>query len=420
MFNCDREVFATTENGTTDLNSLSTSFLPISELSRNDSDITIIFLSGNGVFSSQPTYDPWYRATVPFANLSSDGLNGTAQIYRQDEAASPLGCASQWQFCDADQTACGPMASYQDALLGALSTFKAEAADRLTWMFRSSNISPEMLLGIVRETKDHSLLSTQTLFHGSQGATLPDNQWQLEVTNWFAICQALTQQSLVKTISGQVPKSSQPVLNLDKPDTAAAKKLCQSQKIRTTKYSSFSFFGILFTYILGIVIIATSFVLEPLIKLLDNRGKNERYSSIEWTSNSTLQLQRLAHDMDGRDDWERCMDSVPTTSPGLLLCGLDLADPEHPRLLRNCSEKPTLVRPETHASDSDLMATVGKKRESKTLTTEQPCNTLDSHDNDHQEDRLPSPATLPGPDASSVATSDIEAVSPITPPTRPM
>lgn len=405
----NRELFAGTVNGTPALASMS-SFVPIPQLSRNDSDITIIFLSGNGVFSTHPTYDPWYQASTPLAQMNSTGDTGTVQVYRQNEAASPLGCASQWQFCNAYDTACGPLASFQDALSGASLAFEDDAADRLSWFINSLDIDEGTLPGMLEEAQNNALLSTQSLSSGLQGAALPDNQWQLEVTNWFAICLAYMQQTLLETVSGAGSTSS--ALTLQSPDTTAAKKLCQSQKIRTTKYSSFSFFGVLFTYILGVVVIAVSFALEPILAALHRRRKYKQYKFIEWTTDSTLQLQRLGHD-DGDGEWLGCMHNVPTTKAGLQLRGLDMTDSEHPRLVKLAcdSEKMTLV-----ASASDEPGQEEEERNVPQTASERTETNPGAPGTQHHELHHVVPANTKVQSALlPAAQSQDEAVSPISP-----
>lgn len=402
-------------NGTPALSS-SSSFTPIPQLSRNDSDISIIFLSGDGVFSAQPIYDPWYQATTPLAQMNNTGDSGSTQVYRQNEAASPLGCAGQWQFCNAYETACGPLASFEDALAGATPAFEGDAADRLSWFIDSLDIDEGTLPGMLEEAQNNALLSTQSLSSGYQGAALPDNQWQLEVTNWFAICLAFMQQTLLETVSGSGATGS--ALTIQTPDTAAARRLCQSQKIRTTKYSSFSFFGVLFTYILGVAVVAVSFSLEPILAALYRRRNYKHYKFIEWTTDSTLQLQRLAHD-DGNGEWLGCMDNVPTTKAGLELRGLDTTDSEHPRLVRlACDpEKMTLVATESIESRQKEQEDErnGQQKTPERTTTISVAEGIQGHEDHHftpANVQLQSIRT-PDPSAQNEAVSPVSPTSPV-------
>lgn len=61
------------------------------------------------------------------------------------------------------------------------------------------------------------------------------------------------------------------------------------------------------------------------------RGANV-YARLEWGTNETLQLQRLAHEELGVGTWEGCAGDVPVTKRGERLAVLDLGDLDHPRL----------------------------------------------------------------------------------------
>lgn len=61
---------------------------------------------------------------------------------------------------------------------------------------------------------------------------------------------------------------------------------------------------------------------------------SKQYAYLEWITNDTLQLHRVAHEGSNKTDetWSRCTSWVPTTAPGALLSSLDISDLKHPRL----------------------------------------------------------------------------------------
>lgn len=208
-------------------------FVPIAELERSDADLVLVFLSGNGVFFSEPLYDDWYRATEPWEELRG---TPSIQLYRTSEAASPLACAAQWQFCRANTSACGPTASYDDAVSGAAHIFESSeggstkkstsATDRFAWLMQSTGIGLLDEANIVKILMDSALLSKQSLVDGHQGK-LPDNQWQLDVTNWFSVNLASVQTQLLQSMSGFTDVG--PDVTISKPMTKSALKLCSNQ-----------------------------------------------------------------------------------------------------------------------------------------------------------------------------------------------
>ncbi|KAL0253479.1 hypothetical protein SLS55_010458 [Diplodia seriata] len=102
-----------------------------------------------------------------------------------------------------------------------------------------------------------------------------------------------------------------------------------------TVYMNFSLLGIIIIFALGGTIIVISYTLEPFISWLQKRHYNlDTYSRLEWCTNETLQLQRLAHEELGAGTWSRADEAIPVTGPDERLALLDLADLKHPRLKR--------------------------------------------------------------------------------------
>lgn len=129
------------------------------------------------------------------------------------------------------------------------------------------------------------------------------------------------------------------------------------QKIITDAYVSFSMFGLLFILIFGILSIAISFSLEPILSCLQRRAGLHHYSCSEWSINQTLQLQRLAYEEAGTGGkWSHTNEYVPVTEAGQNLALLDLLDPNHPRLSAplDLALVDSLQKPSAGANDDDV------------------------------------------------------------------
>lgn len=194
-------------------------FIPDKRLARSDADITLYFLSSPGVLSTELNQDKWFRATVPYGFLVFP--TGPSTLYRADMPASPVACTNQYQFCNADKDHCGPLASHIDAVQGAAPMFgtSTEANDifNITNMFNITNVTRPMTGRFQRLTNtlqqypiqflsthdlgSESLLARQTLIDDLQGR-LPDDQWQREMTAWWATTLAGLQAFFVETASG--------------------------------------------------------------------------------------------------------------------------------------------------------------------------------------------------------------------------
>lgn len=110
-------------------------------------------------------------------------------------------------------------------------------------------------------------------------------------------------------------------------------------------------FGLAFFFVAGTLIVIASLALEPILAALQDRWGYQQHAYLEWVSQETLQLQRLAHEELGFGTWSGATDSIPTTKPGDKLACLDLSDPKHPRLQASALDL------EKGADDSNVEAT---------------------------------------------------------------
>ncbi|KAI0527848.1 hypothetical protein F5B22DRAFT_582560 [Xylaria bambusicola] len=342
-----------TANSTPDPSS--SDFVPIPELIRADADVDLIFLQGNGVIFLEPVHDPWYRATVPGQNYRDSLTSGIWPTWRTEEAASPLGCTVQLQLCNTglpEGSRCGPLASESDAYEGALELFGVSANGtakdingvRFNWFWDEYWMSPGTILA---ELGRQALISTQTLNNGIQ-TTLPDNQWQLDVTNWWEGSLASYQMAAVKQATGpNDPSLDSFVLG---PNGTSQEKLCHSQMILSTDYISFSVFGLSFIFVVGVLIVIVSFILEPIFDCLKRRRGYNPYKLLEWQTGWTLQIQRLSYQGFGMGTWTHSTDSIPLTQADEILEPLalrhdDLADDKKlNNANQKCSKKAFLLK----------------------------------------------------------------------------
>ncbi|KAI1762725.1 hypothetical protein GGR53DRAFT_532247 [Hypoxylon sp. FL1150] len=327
-----RSIYADVINRT---HSPSTQFIPAPNLRRTDADMCLVFLSGNGVVFSDATHDNWYRGNVPCHKLLDEGNKRTFQ-YCPEDAASPIACLEQFQVCNGNVSRCGPLASFENAWREAAEAFDSrsgafvnEAASRLTWFMLLIDSYPTRLFKLISSAGSDSLLSRHNLANGVQRRLLK-NQWQLDVIFWWSTSLAVTQATFVEASRGIIDPSLARLREF--PSNGAQKEMCMSQKITSTAHDSFSLFGVLFTFIAGFLIIITSYILEPLFAYLYRKSRYREYSHLEWTANGTLQLQRLAHEGQGLQDWAKCDEEVPITDPMVYLASLDISDLDHPRL----------------------------------------------------------------------------------------
>lgn len=237
-------IIAVAENQ--EFNHINSGFIPIQEISNVSGNIVIVFLSGNRILFPTPHDDGWYRAKTAGPKLSTTASTGKAQAYTFDEAASPLGCLQQWQWCNSaypGTSGCGPLASSLDAIIGALPKFNltldqltrdsqervrlhTAAGARLNWSFMMHSFIENGIASIIATLGTRSLVSQSSLYSGVQ-TTLSENQWQLDVTNWWNIMLATYQSAFVETAIGEADPELQPVLL--GPSNKYEQQVCKSQ-----------------------------------------------------------------------------------------------------------------------------------------------------------------------------------------------
>ncbi|KAI0418902.1 hypothetical protein F5X98DRAFT_362848 [Xylaria grammica] len=324
--------------------------LPIDSIFREDADVDVYFLSGNGVFFAGPSDDAWYRVSNTPVNIVTTSANQShsVPVYLPSEPSSPLGCTTQHQFCNSisGNRTCGPLASLADAVAGVVDLFDTDydaysvgnattrTAALFTYFARATTYPVNTALTF--QLGATSLASQRYLYNGVQ-YLLEENQWQLDVAHWWAMSMAAHQESfLINSYGPTDPAILALRINYTTPEL---KKLCDNQKIRTTAYASFSLFGLVFIFLVGSILLATSYLLEPVSAFLYKKKGYKKYEHLEWTSNATLQLQRSAHEEAGFGTWSKCTGAVPRTEANELLGSLDITKPDHPVLQRLSHEK---------------------------------------------------------------------------------
>ncbi|KAK7920029.1 hypothetical protein PG985_008051 [Apiospora marii] len=342
-------------------------FVPGHAIASVDGDIIIVFLSGNGVVFAQKSDDTWYNATRARGILGSAHAKTAGKAYMTAEAASPLGCKQQFQWCNPEYgvpEGCGPLAGWMDATAGAYPLFNltvddfdsadasvpdTERGNRLDWAAKINTLSKSGIYNMLM-TFAAKALASQTLLASGVQLSISKQQWHLDVTNWWNTTLALHQAAFVDTALGYSRADANLQSSIVMPGNDQERHLCQSQKIRHSGFASFSLFGLLFTFILGALIVLMSFALDPIMRCLHTRQKYRQYEYLEWRTNGALQLHRLAQDELGYGKWSGCTDTVPVTRPEDRLADLDIDDLKYPRLSRGLlgeEAKPEAVNSQT-------------------------------------------------------------------------
>jgi hypothetical protein len=309
-------------------------FEPIPELSGHGGDLILNFLFSNAVVFLEPSEDPWYRATTPtnysFGTSEDMGGEGNLFTYEADEPAWPMGCVVQYEACkDNTCTGLGPM----------MSTFlrmRDELQFNSTFLGTPFYWNLMLPTGNVLATLGRKALASRFQYSNGVQSGITSKSWQLDVIHWFSTSMAYFQMQLAEVAAGpKIDESSGLRDYITTPDADEWSAHCGSQMILNTAYTSFSMFGLLFLFVLGIFIITIATTLEPMTLFLEKRfRKLSTYASMEWRADYALHLHRMAHELSGSSGWKLGLFDTPTTSNTQLLTTLqEEAETGLPRLL---------------------------------------------------------------------------------------
>ena len=185
---------------------------------RSDGDVSLVFFMGNGLLFNEKSTDDWYRATETFLSHEQVGFVDENPTYRLDEAAAPMGCIEQYQFCRAslpEDSRCGPLASRFDALAGAAPLFDIPEEEFVTYgNYDENNTMSAIFIWLnymsykqggpttwLLQPGSSALLSQQSIFSGMQLGIAAD-QWKRDVSHWFSTYLAVLQTSFAEVAAG--------------------------------------------------------------------------------------------------------------------------------------------------------------------------------------------------------------------------
>ncbi|KAF2870603.1 hypothetical protein BDV95DRAFT_495673 [Massariosphaeria phaeospora] len=304
---------------------------PIPELLVPDGDVSMFFLAANDVRFFEPVEDAWFSARTVAEDSEVSNSKGSHQYYMRDDPARVVACMEKYQFCNpllAANSSCTPLGGIRQALEAASGLFKDESdRKRFLWSV-SAIVSMASGFAEIGGYLGSAALQARSMLAIGLQSRLPNNQWELELENWFQLTLADVQRAILEQATGPSAAFIRPLYI--PPNSTEARSVCGNQKIRSDSYTSFNLLGLVLVFTLGVLIMVASLVLPAIVAHIQRR--RNPYRRLEWIVNDTLQLQRLAHEAVGAGTWTGACDDYPTTVRGEVLAELDWTDPEHPRL----------------------------------------------------------------------------------------
>ncbi|KAJ8110926.1 hypothetical protein OPT61_g6357 [Boeremia exigua] len=304
----------------------------IPQLMQSHDAVSLVFLDSSQVVYFNKTEDPWYSATIK--TNESDPETG----WLADEPTSVMACAAELWFCSPDKPKPGgcislspgggeiedvwPKAEDQQFIVPILLTIGEQGLEWATSFYEVSGAVP--------------LLSRTTMLGSIQVDAIPSDRWQDEIEHVYRASLASMQSSVVEYARGWWPGIT--ACDLKYP----CQRTCNTQRVRSTKFYSFSTWALVIILSVGSLVMLIGFFLEELVGLglkYASSKMRERLTPAlaSWQAESTLQLQRMAHEAIGVDSWTRTDESIPVTDKGTVLGIYDTSNSKHTRLIKPTS-----------------------------------------------------------------------------------
>lgn len=201
------------------------SFTPVRELAQDDGDVSLIFLSANGIRYTRAVDDKWYSAHQTNNNtFLVSGDSSQQHYYLSDEPASVLGCKEQYQSCNPTlppEKGCSPLGG-----INSITFIKQPPSTRREYALYWGIILT--LISLVLDALRSSALIAKFSLQKSIQASLPVDQWQLEVENWNSITLASFQGFAIGDAVG--PEDAEMLKYFwVKPSNDVEKDICKNQ-----------------------------------------------------------------------------------------------------------------------------------------------------------------------------------------------
>ena len=301
-------------------------------LNQTTADLAIFFLAPNDISYLAPVDDPFFSAHVE-SSIPNPSDNGATNLtfWLKDEYVNAMACSDQHQYCNPVNSECTPLTSSTLANAAypsiGLTAIQLATANRLSNIIFSTNI-----YNSVEGRGSLALQAANTVFDHWQ-SPLPNNQWQIEVSNWLAVSLAKLQDLVVQYATG--PPAVVTGAHIEKPATDIEQAMCDNQVVRSsTSTVSFSVLGVSVILIAGTLLVIINTVLDVIVGAIQKRFDLGEQRRLKWVLDDKFQLQRLAYEEVGMGRWIGGAEAVPVTSFGDKWAIPEGVDSEHPRLKR--------------------------------------------------------------------------------------
>ncbi len=285
---------------------------PISNISRTDADVSLFFLTFNGIYLD-PVTDSWFHAQVAMES------NWTPTLYRRERETTVLGCVEQHQFC----TPATSKAPECTARMGSWQLYQARENNTIGSQFNPRQMAlVRRLIDAVYDTSvfrlgthlTASMLKVGQATVGVLSAQPSEHQWMIEVQWWQAIAMAAMQLRAIDWAVGPENPVSRQYVKV--PTTPEGRQMCDNQKVRKSTHTSFSVLGMGLVFGLGLFIVFLGSFIHSIVERIQRWTHRGTHRRLQWVWDGMLQLQRVGFEGKNIGTWSGQDDVVPTTAAG--------------------------------------------------------------------------------------------------------
>lgn len=282
-----------------------------------DADVTISFLAANAIKYYYPVYDPVFAAGLDGNDtlIIPDGTKNET-FYTSHHLIDVMGCIEQYQICITDGL-CTPMVPVQliqnatTALLtsnNAMNIGRIATLGKLTISSGSTSIAnPVLRRGIA------VMLAPRSLNGVVQTARLPQNQWELEIENWFSIALAKLQAYMLSYAAGPEDAVFRPFISAPVPQ--ARRSACANQRVRNMEGRvNFDLSALIILVIVGAGLIVAGLCFELIVTFVSKWNSSLRKRWAQYVSDGLYQIQRSSLEGKGVRNWRDTKATLPTSS----------------------------------------------------------------------------------------------------------
>ncbi|CAK1364338.1 unnamed protein product [Cercospora beticola] len=274
-------------------------FDAIPDLTSAASDTLLVFLH-NRVFFTRPVRDPLFKATratdFPTDSVLLEGstANVTAYVANED---SDRTVSSTAVACFSDTTYCNPALPDQPCVhslrkKGIRSLLLTPTQQQILDRIHAPKVAS--MARLIKTLGAQSMLASRSIRRRNSPG-LPDDQWILELGNWFSTLLFREQLLARRFATGYRNQQYNEFIVAPEPES---EWMCRAQMTRSSDHSSFSVLGLAIILILGSLIIIANLTLASIVDWIRARQKNNpggRFRTQQWKEMELLALHEKAY-----------------------------------------------------------------------------------------------------------------------------